>query len=246
MVKVNFKQLVLWEDECLLAVNKPAGLLSMPDGYDPSLPHLRSMLEPVYGRVWVVHRLDRDTSGVMVFTRSAEAHQALSRQFEERQIEKVYHVLAAGDPPWHQKTVNLPLQPNGDRRHRTVVDRRKGKAATTKFSVLERFGAFSLLAARPQTGRTHQVRVHLAALGLPVAVDSLYGDGEGVYLSQVKPKYQKKASREEKPLINRLGLHAWSLRFKHPLNDKVLSIEAPYPKDFALVIKQLRKYSSFS
>jgi RluA family pseudouridine synthase len=245
-VKVNFKQLVLWEDEYLLAVNKPAGLLSVPDGYDPSLPHLRGLVEPVYGRVWVVHRLDRDTSGVLIFARTAEAHRVLSQQFEERQIEKVYHALVAGDPPWHQKTVNLPLQPNGDRRHRTVVDRRKGKAATTKLSVLERFGVFSLLESSPQTGRTHQVRVHLAALGLPVVVDSLYGDGEGVYLSQVKPKYQKKASRVEKPLINRLGLHARSLRFQHPDKEEVVSIEAPYPKDFALVLKQLRKYSNFS
>ncbi len=241
---MNFEELVLWDDEFLLAVNKPAGLLSLPDGYDPHLPHLRGLLEPVYGRLWVVHRLDRDTSGVMIFARSAETHRALNRQFEDRQIEKIYHALVAADPPWRQQTVNLRLQPNRDRRHRTVVDQRKGKAAVTRLCVLERFGSFSLLAANPQSGRTHQVRVHLAALGLPVVGDHLYGDGAGVYLSQIKPKYQKRAFRAENPLLDRLGLHARSLRLEHPNIEETVLIEAPYPKDFALVLKQLRKYSS--
>lgn len=240
---VNLEQLVLWEDEFLLAVNKPARLLSLPDGYDPTLPHLRGLLEPVFGQLWMVHRLDRDTSGVMIFARSTEAHRAMNKQFEDRQIQKIYHALVVADPPWEHYTVDLPLQTDRDRQHRTVVDRRKGKDALTRISVLERFKRFTLLEARPESGRTHQVRVHLAALGIPIVGDHLYGDGAGVYLSQIKLTYRKKASRPENPLIDRLGLHAWSMKFPHPENDERVSIEASYPKDFKLVLKQLRKYS---
>ena len=130
---------VLYQDDGILVINKPAGLATLPDGYDPSLPHIKSVLEPQVGPLWIVHRLDKDTSGVLVLARSAAAHRSLNTQFEERLVSKVYHALVIGNPDWKVKTVSLPLRSNGDRLHRTVVDQARGKPAVTHFKVLERF-----------------------------------------------------------------------------------------------------------
>jgi len=235
-------ELVIWQDDALVAVNKPAGLPTLPDGYDLQAPHLVSVLEPELGPLMIVHRLDRDTSGVVILARTPEAHRSLNVQFEKRLALKTYHALVSGDPPWGTHSVRLPLRADGDRRHRTIVDRRYGKPAETEFKVGERFGAFSLLEARPKTGRTHQIRVHLAALGYPLVGDGLYGDGAEIYLSQVKPGYSPGRSGE-RPLLSRLGLHARSIRCEHPESGQACYFEAPYPKDFALALKQLRKYS---
>jgi tRNA pseudouridine32 synthase / 23S rRNA pseudouridine746 synthase len=131
--------LTLFADEALLAVNKPLGLPSLPDGYDPDAPHLRSVLEPVYGRLWTVHRLDRETSGVVLLARTAEAHRHLNTQFQEQRVVKIYHALVLGDPAWDKRTIRLPLRGDGDRRHRTVVDHKRGKPAVTHLRVFERF-----------------------------------------------------------------------------------------------------------
>jgi RluA family pseudouridine synthase len=165
---------VVLEDEALLVINKPPGLLSIPDGYDPSLPHLAGLLQERYGRVWVVHRLDKDTSGVMLFARSADAHRALNQQFEERKTRKEYHAVCVGMPEWETLSITLPLRVNGDRRHRTVIDHQTGKPAETDAAVLQRLGVFTLVSALPHTGYTHQIRTHLAAMALPILDDPLY------------------------------------------------------------------------
>jgi RluA family pseudouridine synthase len=237
-------ELVIWQDAALVAVNKPAGLPTLPDGYDPQAPHLVSVLAPELGPLMIVHRLDRDTSGVVILARTSQAHRSLSVQFEKRLALKTYHALVSGDPPWDSRGVRLPLRADGDRRHRTVVDRRNGKPAATDFKVCERFRAFSLLEAQPKTGRTHQIRAHLAALGYPLVGDGLYGNGAEIYLSQVKPGYSPGRSGE-RPLLSRLGLHAWSIRCEHPDSGQICNFEAPYPKDFSLALKQLRKYSQY-
>jgi RluA family pseudouridine synthase len=238
-MELDGRALVLYVDDSLLAVNKPAGLPALPDGYHAEAPHLRGVLEPLFGRLWTVHRLDRETSGVVVLARSAQVHRALNTQFQERQTAKVYHALVSGSPDWAEQRVDAPLLPNGDRRHRSIVSE-KGKPAVTLFKVLESFSGYALVEAQPKTGRTHQIRVHLAHIGHPIVADGLYGGGEGLFLSAIKPGYRGNQAGETS-LLGRLGLHAWLLSFAHPLGGEQVSFIAPYPKDFQATLKQLRK-----
>ncbi|MBN2258860.1 MAG: RNA pseudouridine synthase, partial [Anaerolineaceae bacterium] len=126
---------ILFEDEAILVIDKPAGVLSLPDGYDRSFPHLTSLLAPRFGQLWIVHRLDRDTSGVLVLARTAVAHHDLNDQFRERRVHKTYHALVEPSPAWERMTADIPLRKDGDRQHRTVVDPQRGKPALTDFEV---------------------------------------------------------------------------------------------------------------
>jgi RluA family pseudouridine synthase len=225
---------VLYLDEDLLVANKPAGLPALPDGYHPDAPYLKGELERTYGRLWTVHRLDRETSGVTVLARNAATHRSLNGQFDSRQVEKIYHALTAGVPEWDEKTVSAPLRPDGDRRHRTVIDVHSGKPAETVFRVLRRFSDFALIEAIPHTGRTHQIRVHLAFLGLPLVGDTLYGGPPE--LPQISPAFAGTGI----PVLARVGLHAWSLAFRHPVRLEMVRFMAPYPADLALALEKLR------
>lgn len=219
---MSFNLSILFSDEHLLVVNKPAGLSTLPEGYDKSAPCLLNLLKQQYNRMWVVHRLDKETSGVIVFARSAEVHRALNIAFDSRNVSKVYHAIVSGVPPWDEHTIDLPLRRDGDRRHRTVIDQQRGKPAVTHLRVLERFAQHTLIEARPETGRTHQIRAHLAALDLPLAGDVLYG------------------GKDVAALIARTALHAHAIELEHPVTHKPLHVEAPYPLDFAQALLQLR------
>jgi tRNA pseudouridine32 synthase/23S rRNA pseudouridine746 synthase len=222
---------ILYHDDALLVVNKPAGLATLPDGYDPTLPHVKSLLEQEYGRLWIVHRLDKDTSGVLLLARTAHAHHFLNTQFDQRQVSKVYHALVAGSPGWDETTVDLPLRPNGDRRHRTVVDPQAGKPAITHLKVLERFAGACLLEAIPTTGRTHQIRAHLVSLGLSILEDRLYAGR------------QSRVENDENPLpgmLRGMGLHARSLEVTHPTTGERMVFEAPYPLEWDQLLQKLR------
>lgn len=213
---------VLFCDQVLLVVDKPAGLLSVPDGYDPDKPYLRSLLEPAYGPLWIVHRLDKDTSGVVVLARSAAAHRELNSQFSSNQVNKIYHAIVTGLPPWQEKTIQAPLRTNVGRRKRTVVDPQRGKPAATTFYLLTPLRGHALLAAHPATGRTHQVRAHLYSLGYPLLGDPLYGPGE------------------PSEYLQRAALHAQLLAFQHPHTAETVSFTAPYPADFKLALDMLK------
>lgn len=217
---------VLHLDEDILVIAKPAGLRSTPDGWDPDLPHLRSVLEPAYGRLWLVHRLDKDASGVMVLARSAAAHRALSRQWERREVEKIYHAIVRGEPEWQRHTVEAPLRANVGRRKRTVVHP-QGQPAQTMLRVIRRLAGYALIEARPVTGRRHQVRAHLYHAGHPIVADPLYGPGP-----------------QPGDPIARLALHARRLVFRHPCTGEEVRFTAPHPEDFATALAQLEEWQA--
>ena len=230
---------ILFKDDALVVINKPAGLATLPDGFDPTLPHIKSTLEGQLGALWIVHRLDKGTSGVLILARTAEAHRSLNTQFERHQVSKVYHALVMGNPEWDEKTVDLPLRSNGDRKHRTVVDLRHGKPATTRLNVIERFGAFSLLEAIPETGRTHQIRAHLCAAGLSIVGDALY---RRKLPNQKSELTSKLPASNESPQFRPagMGLHARSLEVNHPLTGERMKFIAPYPDEWGAVLKVIR------
>jgi RluA family pseudouridine synthase len=213
---------ILYVDDHILAVDKPAGLPVLPDGWQKDAPYLLKMLEEEYGKLWVVHRLDKVTSGVMVFARTAEAHRALNIQFEKHEAEKVYHAISSSVPPWEEKTTRFPLRANVGHSHRTMVDDRNGKPAQTTFKVLQRGQSHALLEARPLTGRTHQVRVHAYALGYPLLGDVLY-------------------SAPATELITRPALHAYSLSLQHPQDGRMMTFSAAYPLDFISAVHALKQ-----
>jgi 23S rRNA pseudouridine1911/1915/1917 synthase len=233
---------ILAETDQFVAVNKPSGLLSIPDRANTDLS-LKGMLDQIYGRVLTVHRLDRDTSGVIVYARDEASHQYLSRQFESRQVKKFYRGFVHGQPIHSSGSMDGPIMEHPVKKGSMIVHA-KGKASLTDYQVLESFGILSFLEFEIHTGRTHQIRVHAKDLGHPIAADPTYGDGQPILLSSFKRKFKlSKYVEEERPILSRLALHAWKLQFIDPLG-KPWEIEAPLPKDMAALLQQLRKWKS--
>lgn len=230
---------LIFEDDHLLLINKQPGDIILQDRWDADIRTLPQKLEADFGPLWVVHRLDKDTSGLILFARSEEAHKALNDQFCDHTVRKAYLCLSSGQPSWTETVCDLALRPDGDKFHRTVPDP-KGKASRTEFTVREKGRGWSYLEARPLTGRTHQIRAHLTALKCPLWGDELYG-GPVLKLSTIKRGYRPTGT--ETPLLDRAGLHAWSLEFDHPETGARVRFEAPVPKDMETALKQLRKWS---
>ncbi len=231
---------ILFEDADLLVVNKPAGWLSIPDRQKKEKTNLRDWLTEQKGPVWVVHRLDRETSGVMCFARNEAAHRHLSLQFSGREVGKTYLALVEGIPPEPTGTIDRAIVP-----HPTVPGKmmcsNKGKPARSHFQVMEVFRFCSLLKVTIETGRTHQIRVHLADIGFPLLVDALYGQRDQLTISDVK-RWNLAGSEQPRPLLARIALHAFSLRLRHPATEEEMEFTAPLPKDLKATLNQLRKW----
>ena len=201
-------------------------------------------------RIRVVHRLDKDTSGVLLFAKNAEAQRHFSHQFQNNTVEKEYLALVAGSPPADEGEIDAPLARHPTDPKRMSVVRHGGRPARTLWKVEQRFRGLALLRVFPKTGKTHQIRVHLKHAGMPLAVDPLYnsqpasrgGKARGVYLSTIKQGYRPKRGEEETPLIERLTLHAEALAFTAPSGER-LRLECPLPKDFRAALNQLRKHA---
>ena len=217
---------VIYEDESILAVNKPSGLRTIIDGYEPSLPYLSGLLNARYGRLWTVHRLDKDTSGIILFARDSESHRKLNQQFEQRKIVKAYHAVVSGTLPWKDKRIDLPLLVNGDRKHRTIVDHHRGKPAASRVEVLAQYSLAGMVSVHPEAGYTHQIRAHLAAVGSPILFDHLY----------------RRSSDPPFPELHvptRLALHASSIEFVHPGSGNMVRFYANYQEDFNAILAAL-------
>ena len=228
-------------DDDFVVLNKRSGMLIAADRYNEDAPRLDLLAEKEFGRLYAVHRIDKDTSGLIVYARTPEAHQSISQQFEKRQVKKTYHALVYGHPLWQELHVDLALQPDGDARHRTVVSKKYGKPSVTDFTNLGACGPYSWIIAKPKTGRTHQIRVHLAANGFSIVCDPLYGGNQKpVRLSEIKRKWNGDEF-EERPLLSRLALHAYKIEFTHPKTGEQVTFTAPYPKDMEATRKQLAK-----
>jgi 23S rRNA pseudouridine1911/1915/1917 synthase len=236
---MKIADLLIFENDDFIALNKPSGLLSIPDREGKEVS-LKILLQQKYNQVFTVHRLDRDTSGVIVFAKNEETHRHLSKQFEERLTEKIYMGLVIGSPVNKKGSINAPIAEHSVKRGMMIIHQR-GKESQTDYEVLEDFGIYSWVRFRIHTGRTHQIRVHMKDMGHPVVYDELYGDGKPVLLSSIKSKFKlSKKEEEERPILNRLALHAYILKFTDT-HGKKFELEAPIPKDLRATIQQLEK-----
>lgn len=238
-MKITPDYTVLHSDDDIVVLNKRSGLLIAADRYDETAPRLDVIAKEAFGTLFAVHRIDKDTSGCVVYARNAESHRALSGQFERRDVQKCYHCLVYGRPLWEETRVDVRLLPDGDARHRTVAHARRGKEAVTDFRLIGVCGPYSWIEARPLTGRTHQIRAHLKEIGLSIVCDPLYsGNQKPVRLSEIKRSWRGDAD-EERPLLNRLALHAYQLTIVHPKTGGQMTFTAPYPKDMEATRRQL-------
>ena len=245
---------VLFEDEHLLALDKPAGLLTSPDRLDPQRPSLMALLHTAIAgaKPWArergldylmnAHRLDLETSGVILLAKNKPALIALANLFGSEQPVRKYIALVSGAPPEDQFSVEVKIAPHPLNPGLMRVDSRTGKKAKTRFEVLEKFSGWTLLHCEPLTGRTHQIRVHLRHIQLPVAGDELYG-GQPLWLSRLKRDFRLKPGHEERALLARAAVHAEELSLIHPVTGATVTIAAPWPKHLRVAVKYLRQFA---
>jgi len=238
---------ILYEDGHLLAVNKPADLVVHPSrGHahgtlaNGLLHHCRERLSDVNGplRPGIVHRLDRDTSGVILCAKTNAAHAGLAEQFKERRVHKEYLAVVRGRVAYDSGEISLPIGRDRRMRERMRVQLHGGRPAVSRYFVTERFDRFTAVRVEPLTGRTHQIRVHLSAERHPVVADTLYGGSDALYPSDLVGKEKQ---TDEEPLIARQALHAQAIRFTHPVTGEEISLQAELPDDIRRLIEALRR-----
>src|ERR1700737_2086482 len=233
---------IIFENSEFIAINKPAGLLSIPDR-EGKTPSLKTWLKEKYGAIFTVHRLDRDTSGLIVFAKTEDTHKYLSRLFEERSVEKIYEGLVQGTLTVKKGSIAEPLQEHPAKIGVMVVNK-KGKPSLTDYEVIEEHGPYSLVQFQIHTGRTHQIRVHMQWLGHPIVCDEVYGDEKPVFISSLKKNFKlSRSQEEERPILQRLALHSRLLHFSDEKGEHH-TLEAPLPKDMSALLQQLRKWKT--
>lgn len=245
---------VLFEDEHLLAINKPARLLTSPDRYDPNRPNLMRLLHAgvADGKPWAktrgltylanAHRLDFETTGLLLLAKNKPALVALADLFGSERPEKTYVALVQGTPETDEFEIDAPIAPHPTSIGLMRVDPKRGKKSVTRFTVLTKFRGYTLLKCQPLTGRTHQIRVHLRHAKLSILGDPLYRGGK-LFLSDLKRKYRLASDKEERPLISTVALHAEQLSLPHPITEQPITITAPWPKDLEVAVKYLKMFA---
>lgn len=237
MKHFKFKDIIIHEDDNLIVINKPAYIASLHDR--ASERSLIDMAKQYWPDAQLCHRLDKETSGVMLIAKNEVMYRHISMQFERREIKKIYHAISDGVFNLKEAVIDFPIKTST--KGRSKVDFKEGKPATTIFTTLDYFGDYTLFECMPITGRLHQIRVHLTSQGAPITADTMYG-GKQPFLSQLKRKFNLKKEENEQPIISRVALHAYSISFKN-LDGKTVSYTAEYPKDIAVLIKLLIKYN---
>ena len=231
---------IIFENNEFVIINKPAGMLSIPDRTQ-SEPSLKDLLIEKYGKIFTVHRLDKETSGIILFAKDEATHKFFSKKFEEREVEKYYMGLLYGTFTTTSGSIDAPIMEHPVFKGQMVINR-KGKPSLTDYEVVEALGKYSLVKFRLHTGRTHQIRVHAKDIGHPIACDPLYGDGKPILLSSIKKKYKlSKEQEEERPILNRVALHSYQLKFKDAAGEN-FDLTAALPKDIRALIQQLKKH----
>ena len=230
---------IIFENDHFIVLNKPSGLLSIPDRFGKDVS-LKSMLLEQYGAIFTVHRLDKETSGIIVFAKAEVTHKFLSKQFESREVQKYYVGLVNGLLMCKEGNIDAGIMEHPGKAT-LMMTNKKGKPSSTDYKVLDEFGLFSWVEFEIHTGRTHQIRVHMKHIGNPIVCDPLYGDGNPVLLSSIKRKFKlSKNELDERPILNRLALHSYRIKFSDEDGNKY-DFEAPLQKDLKALLQQLNK-----
>ena len=229
---------IIFENDDLVVINKPSGMLTISDRAQSV--SLKELLIQKYGKIFTVHRLDRDTSGVVIFAKNEEAHRYFSILFENRKVEKFYQAVVVGNPVNDEGKIDSPIAEHPFIKGKMVINKH-GKESLTTYRVVEHHNFYSLVEFQLHTGRTHQIRIHSKNIGHPIACDPLYGEGEPIKLSSIKKKYKlSKDEDEERPVISRLALHSNKLIIELP-DGELKTFIAPVPKDFQALMNQQTK-----
>jgi len=235
----KFADLILFENDDMIVVNKPPFISSLDEREGGEINMLR-LAKQYSADAQICHRLDKETSGALIFAKNPEAYRNISMQFEHRQVKKVYHAVIEGTHVFEELFINLPILNVG--KGTVTISKQDGKPAETWFQSLKYFKHYTLVECRPVTGRMHQIRIHLATQRASIAGDEVY-KGKPVLLSALKRKYHLGKDQEELPIMKRFALHAYEVTFKL-VDSTPITIHAPYPKDFETLLKLLEKFDS--
>jgi 23S rRNA pseudouridine955/2504/2580 synthase/23S rRNA pseudouridine1911/1915/1917 synthase len=237
---------IIYSDEDVIVINKPPGMLSIPDRFETSKENLSILLRSYFtGEIFVVHRIDRETSGILCFARNAEAHKHLNNQFLHHTVDKIYHAFVDGNLSAENGTIDAHIAPHPYQEGKMIAGK-VGKEAITHYKVLEKFKIGTFVEIKIETGRTHQIRTHFKYINHPLLIDSIYGKREAIFTKEIKGfKYHSviNGEDEERPLLNRLSLHASKIGLIHPTKNTKMEWEAPFPKDMKATLNQLKKWN---